>query len=880
MDPLRWQKIEEIYYSALELDDKKRAAFVHTACADDLELRYEVKSLLAETEIEDSFLGESLLTAGMSLISDEEKNSLIGKIIGRYKILKLLGQGGTGEVYLAEDEHLKRKTALKLLPSFLTEEEEIVRRFRQEARAASAISHPNIAHIYETGKIDQRHFIAMEFVEGKTLRALLKSGTPDIVSALNIAEQIASALEAAHEAGVIHRDIKPENIILKKDSLVKVLDFGLAKLTAAEDERESKLTDSFVTTSGLIMGTVVYMSPEQIRARNVGKASDIWSLGVVLYEMLTGARPFQGETHGDTIASILKTEIVPPGALNKEIPARLQAIVLKMLQKEQAERYQTIKEVLADLRQIKKEIESGAKLKSAAEQKALKKLKSAPGKLKNYKVILLIALIFAFFVVLGITFRPLVSDTATEPAATPAKIESIAVMPFINASKNPEAALLSEGMTESLISRLSQITDLTVKARTSVFRYEGGEIDPQQVGRELNVQSLVLGRVSESGDTLTINLEIVDASTGNHIWNKEYRRKSAEMISLEAEIARDVSTALNARLSEAETRGLSKNYTSNPKALRLYTLGRRHWNRRTAEHIRKSIEYFEQATAADPNFALAFAGLAESYVLASGYAVMTPQESFTKAREAAKRALEIDESIAEAHNALAYVYLNYDWDFEKSEQEIKRAIELNPNYSTAYHWYGNANLLAMGKFDESIAALRRAQELDPLSLIVNADLATSYLYANRIDEAIEQYKKTIEMDENFYYAHTYLGRSYLMKGEYQKALDSFKKAQSLQDDPRLFMLFACTYVKMNQRGNALEMLEELKRASRRKYVSAYYFAQIYAGLGDHDRAFEWLEKALQDREGRMTYIKVDPLLDDLRGDARFRDLLRRVGLEK
>jgi TolB-like protein/Flp pilus assembly protein TadD len=477
------------------------------------------------------------------------------------------------------------------------------------------------------------------------------------------------------------------------------------------------------------------------------------------------------------------------------------------------------------------------------------------------------------FVTLGLWLSG--SDSLTETAP----IESIAVLPFTNESGDENKEFLSDGITESLINRLSQLPNLTVKARNSVFQYKGKKESLQTVGKNLSVQAVLLGHIAERGDNLMISVELVDVRTGNQIWGERYNRKTADIVSLQNDLVRDVSENLRKKLSGAEQGKLAKKQTESGEAYMLYLKGRFHWSKRTAKDLQKSIEYFEQAAALDPQFALAYSGMADSYVLFSGFGIVSPDESFPKAKKAAQKALEIDESLAEAHTALSYALFNYDWNFEESEKQIRRAIELNPNYATAYHWNGNANLLAMGKFDEAIASVRRAHELDPLSLIISADLATAYLYAGRFDEAVEQYKKTLELDDNFYYAHAYLGRTYMMRGEYAKALAGYEKAEKLGDDPRVLMLKARTYSKMSRRNDALKMLDKLKQMSKVRYISPYYFALVYTGVGDKDKAFEWLEKALREREGRMTLIKVDALLNELHTDPRFSDLLKRVGLE-
>jgi TolB-like protein/Flp pilus assembly protein TadD len=495
----------------------------------------------------------------------------------------------------------------------------------------------------------------------------------------------------------------------------------------------------------------------------------------------------------------------------------------------------------------------------------------------QYQKIFAMGIVALLFLAGGFVFWKINSEQIKLAQYQP--IKSIAILPFRNESNNQDNEYLSDGITESIINQLAQLPELSVKARSSVFQYKGKAVNPQTASKELSVEALLLGRVVEYGNNLTITLELVDGITGRQIWSNQYKQAASSLISLQNEILRDVLNKLQTRLSETEKSKLDKIYTENAEAYQLYLKGRFYWNKRTASDLRKSTEYFNQAIALDPKFALAFSGLAESYVLFSGYGAATPEESFSKAKESAIKALEIDETLAEAHAALGYSLFNYDWNFEESEKHMKRALELNPNYAIAHNWYGNANLLAAGRFDEAIEELEKARKLDPLSLINNADLGNSYLFARRTDQAIEQFQKTVEMDESFYYARAYLGRAYMMKGLFNEALLEFQKAQSLSDDSRILMLMACNYVKMGRKDKALLILNRMKDISKRRYVSSYYFAIAYNALDNKNQAFEWLEKAYRDREGRMTLIKVDPLLDGLRSDFRFEELMRRVGLD-
>lgn len=869
----RWRKIERIFIQAVQLPERERKSFIKNDCGEDEELFREIDTLIKEDTENPEFLSDPIFLLGVQLLNQDFVELLEATEFGRYKLLKLLGQGGMGVIFKARDDLLERNIALKILPSALKENDQTVLRFRQEARAASAISHQNVAHIYEFGEEKGRYFLAMEYVAGKTLRQILKEKNLTQAEAVEIAIQIASALSAAHKNGVVHRDIKPENIVLTNEGTVKILDFGIAKLYETANRKQDSPLE---TTPGMIIGTTAYMSPEQVRGQTADRTTDLWSLGVVLYEMLVGERPFQGESRSDIQASILRNE-PPKIRLSKE----LNAIINIALEKNPANRYQSSEEMLTDLRKARKSpaLKTKVGLLAKKESRSDNFFESIFNIFRVYKIAFLLGLIIIVAVIAGLGFMSL--NNSMEKAENPAavkQINSIAILPFINESGNEEKEYLSDGLTESLINRLSQLPNLTVKARNSVFQYKGKTVDARNVGKELSVQAVLLGRVNANGNNLSISVELVDVNNGNQIWGETYNQKAQDVVLIQNEIARDVSQKLFARLSGADEQKLAKIHTRNSEAFQNYLKGRFHWNKRTARDLQKSVEFYEQAIALDPKFALAYAGLAESYVLFSGYAASTPKESFPKAKEAARKAIELDETLAEAHTALGYVLFNYDWNFAESEKEMRRAIELNPNYATAYHWYGNANLLAVGKLEEAIAAVKKAQELDPLSLIINADLGTAYLYANQLDKAVEQYKKTIEMDENFYYARAYLGRTYLMQGSYQEAITEFQKAQTLGDDPRVQMLLARTFSKMGKRNEALRVLEKLKQMSENKYVSPYYFALIYTGLDNKDKAFEWLERAFREREGRMTLIKADPLLNELHSDPRFQEMLNQMGL--
>ena len=875
MQEQRWHIIEETFRAAVVLPEGERRRFVAEKCGGDSELCREVFELLDEDRQTENFLNEPVFFEALKIL-DKDFSKLLGKnFASRYKFLDLLGRGGMSTVFLAEDLQLKRRSALKIVDSSIFSDNDNVRRFEREARAASNISHPNVAHVYEFGHHENFYFLAMEYVEGKSLRELIKEEALDTARIVKIVRQIAEALSAAHRKNIIHRDIKPENIIVAPNDLVKVLDFGLAKACGSiENEDQISVLNASVleTTPGLIIGTTAYMSPEQTRGMALDSRTDLWSLGVIFYEMLSKSRPFEGTTRGDLIAAVLKNDPPPLSKKGSGISPALERIVLKLLEKDCDRRFQTAEDFLRELESVSQSITGRARAENGLRD-------ATAAFFKRHKIPVFIFLIL-FLPAAGTLAYKYVEKNYAAASVESEQIRSIAVLPFINEDADPDKEYLSDGLTEIFIHRLSQLPDLTVKARNSVFHYKGKDIDIRKIGRELSVQAVLLGRVAERGGELKLNLELVDCETGNQIWGEQYSYTKDALIEFRREIVQDVSNQLRSRLSSADARRAPKFPTENAPAYHAFLRGRYHWSKRTAKDLQKSVEYYEHAIRLDPDFAHAYAGLADTYVLLSGYGAGTPQESFPKAKQAAQTAIRLDESLAEAHTALAYVLFNYDWNFEESEKQMRRAIELNPNYSTAHHWYGNANLLAMGKIEESIASVRRAHELDPLSLIINADLGTAYLYAGQYENALAQYKRTLELDENFYYAHAYLGRTYMMMGEYDKAADAYRQAQPNGADPRVLALTSINFAKRGDRDQALKKVEEMKRLSGEKYVSPYFFALAYTALGDKDEAFEWLEKAFEVREGRMTLMKADPLLAPLHSDPRFTDLLKRVGLEK
>ena len=831
--------------------------------------------------------------------------------LSHYRIVSRIGAGGMGEVYLAQDTKLDRKVAIKFLHDELSKDEDKLNRFVQEAKAASALNHPNILTVYEIGEVEGKNYIATELIDGQTLREHLSQKEPLSLNAiLKIGVQVAEALSAAHHASIFHRDIKPENIMIRRDGYAKVLDFGLAKLSEPQALAGGSITGEEAQTRvkhqthpGTIMGTASYMSPEQARGKETDARTDIWSLGVVLYEMLARKVPFTGETVNHIIVSILEKEPI----LLTDVPGELQRIIRKALTKDVDMRYQSARDLLIDLKNLRRDLDiqgeiersvvpnrelpttsisesqtqffsagatkSGSVARTQNLQSSTSSLEYAVTQAKSHKVVTAIAGIVLLGALTTVGYFVFVSRGGGTK-----QIGSIAVMPFVNESGKAELEYLSDGMTDTLISSLSQLPNLNVKARSSVFRYKGKDASPQTIGKDLNVQAVLNGRIAQRGDQLTLTLELVDAQTENVIWSDQYSRKQVDLVSLQSDIARDVSTKLKTRLSGVEEQKLAKTYTTNPEAYQLYLKGLFYWNKRTAEALKTSIDYFNQAISKDPNYGQAYAGMALAYVLLPAYSAGNPAESMANAKAAAAKALQLDDTLAEAHTALGYALFTYDRNLAESDREFRRAIELNPNYATAHQWYGFGNLVATQRFDEAIAEGKRAEELDPFSLVVIADLGASYFYARRYDEAIQELRKAIELDPNWYLGHMNLCMSYEMKGQHHDAVAACEKARSLNDDPYALGFLAHAYTAAGKRDEALKALAQMNEVAKQRYVPAYAFALAYAGLGDKEQAFLWLERSLQDRAWDVTYLKVDPLMDNLRADQRFADLVKRIGL--
>jgi eukaryotic-like serine/threonine-protein kinase len=874
MTPEQYREVDRLFGAAMELEPDQRAAYLAEACGSDEALRREVESLLGY-EARSGFLDRHALEVIAQEMTKDPATSVIGRNFGHFRVLSLLGKGGMGEVYLGEDTRLGRKVAIKLLPAEFTTDAGRVRRFEQEARASSSLNHPNIITIHDIGEIEGKRYIVEEFIDGETLRQRMTDSPQqrmEIDRALDIATQMAKALAAAHEAGIAHRDIKPENVMVRHDGLVKVLDFGLAKLTYARFptvDSQAATVAKMSTETGVVMGTAHYMSPEQARGQKVDARTDIFSLGTVLYEMIAGSAPFKGTTMSDVIAALLKTEPLPLAHHSPGIPAELWRIVSKALTKDREERYQTIKDLFLDLKRLKQRLEFETELE-----------RSRQPKVGGDETTIISSMLETIETV------PKTGGTSSNVSRTalPLRrrrsrraINSLAVLPLVNASADANAEYLSDGITESIINSLSQVPRLRVIARSTVFRYKGREVDPQEVGRELNVRAVLSGRVSQLGNSLVIATELVDTADGSQIWGEQYNRKPSDVFAVQAEIAKQISEKLRLHLTSEQKKRLTKQHTVNIVAYQHYLRGRYHWNKRTAAGFNKAIEYFQQAIVTDPGYAPAYVGIADCYALLPFYDEGSPMRFYHLAKTAATRALEIDDTLAEAHTSLGHIQLYYDWDWALAERELKRAIELAPTSAETHHVYGYY-LSAVGRSTDAIREFERSLELDPVSLPVNASLGLMFYLARQYGKAIQQQLKTIELDANFAPAHAFLGWAYAQHGMYGQAIVECEKALSLVDAPWILTSLGYTHALAGDRGAADQVLDQLKERAKQGYVSPYDLAVMYAGLGNHEQALAHLEAAYEERSGVLIWgLQNDPRLDGLRAEAAFAELLRRVG---
>ncbi|MCO6510649.1 MAG: protein kinase [Aridibacter famidurans] len=815
-------------------------------------------------------------------------------LISHYKILSSIGKGGMGEVYLAQDTKLNRKVAIKFLSDEFSRDSDKLNRFIQEAQAASALNHPNIVTVYEIGDWEDSRYIALEFIDGETLTRFLKKKL-SFEKALDIATQMASALDAAHSAGIVHRDIKPDNVMVRGDGIVKILDFGIAKLTEKPEaavESEDETAVQVNTSPGMIIGTANYMSPEQAKGKAIDSRTDIFSLGVVLYEMIAGHLPFSGDSPLEIIGSILNKEPAPLG--NEGVPSELERIVSKSLRKDPDERYQTMKGLAADLKELKRQMDFQDQLDRTVQPErtesatqvfeqttAAEEHQTTTAETRNDSIsikrsslgrLLVIAAAALVFTSLGLGYWYFTQGESGQ-------INSIAVMPFQNDSATADSEYLSDGLVETLIYRLSQIEELKVSPSSSVFRYKGKATDSVSAGKELGVEAVMTGKIAQRGDDLIISVELVDVRNSKTLWGERYNRKMADLLATQREITNTIIQKLQLKLAGEDEEGLRKEYTSNSEAYELYLKGRFHYEKRTKADIEKGIDYYNQALALDKSFALAYVGIANAYGVMPSYGYIAPKEAGPKGMAAARKALEIDPNLADAHAAFAYVAAALFWDWETAEREFGIALEMDPNNAAARVRYGYNYLLPMARTKEAIAEIKRALELEPLSIPIGAMLADAYLEDGQIDKALEQITKTDNLEPGHPTSAYWLMSTYAAKGMCAEALRlAEKRLEKTPDDQDTLSIAGYCYAKAGNRGKAEAVIAKFRELSKTQFILNSYIAQIYDALDEKDKAFAALEKAVEEGDFFIPTMRTNPMFAGLRREPRFGEMMKRTGL--
>ena len=851
MEVKDWRRIEEVFHAALPLDADARAAYLDGACAGDAALRAEVESLLAALKEHEGFLQEPAFDLALKVMSSDKAKELTGKLVGPYAIQELIGKGGMGEVYLAEDTRLGRRVALKFLSARLTDDNWAKRQLIKEAQSVAMLEHPNVCAVHGVEESDGHSFIVMQYAEGEPLAALIRRQLPEVEQALSFAVQIVSAVAEAHAHGIIHRDLKPQNIVVGSTGQVKVLDFGLAK-TVQLKKGAGLLGDdtSQFSGSGLVVGTVAYMSPEQLRAERLDFRSDVFSLGTVFYELFSGARPFARGSNAEVISAILTSEPAPLARSDGNIPPELERIIHKCLQKDKERRYQSASELLYELSCLQNGSRPARRYPRAGLRATL-----------LLSLLLAVALAFAYL----------------RPAGASAR--TLAVLPLANASADPAIEPLSAGLTEDLINKFSRLSALRVKAFTVVSGYMGRDYDPLAVGRGLHADAVLTGTFVRQGEMLILQTSLIDTSDGTQLWGERYSVRPDQVLDLQEDVSQKVTSRLAPWAVESEKRLLALRPTDNNEALSEYYQGRNLWEKRSKENIHVIMAHYLRATELDASYARPYAGLADCYVQLNtpAYGNMPAEEAMNKARYMALKAVEIDDSLPEAHTSLGVVRLRFEWNWPEAEKEFKRAIALNPDYAWAHYWYSTL-LSATGRPEEAIEQSRLASDLAPFSPAARLGRCRALYLARQYDSATGCLDEVLAGNRDNVTAQYILSYVYLKQEKYGEAVRILEKLYA-KDRPLAAAPLGFAYGKSGSVDKALKILKDLHEISKAgTYVPPQERAIIYTGLGDRDNAFAWLERSYAEHFATLIFLTADPIYEDLSPDPRFRDLARRLNL--